>query len=172
MIVRPGVLLVLVLAGAALPVAFSTRRLQASQSRLAEASARLERVGEDARHVVELRTREERVADRKRPKQDVIARVNAVLGATGIPASQFGGLRLESDSDIPGASGGARYRRQSMAVDLKGLTVAELTAFLTEWRASQLLWTPSRLDLTHLRDRKDGDRYDAGIVITATYVAD
>jgi hypothetical protein len=106
MIVRSGVLVALVLAGVALPVAFSARRLQVSQGQLTEASARLERIGHDARRVVELRARQERVAERKRPKQDVIARVNEVLGTTGIPASQFGGLRLESDSDAPGSSGG------------------------------------------------------------------
>ena len=128
-------------------------------------------------HSIErLRSLQERVAERKRPEQDVIARINTVLDEAGLPARHFSSVRPESDSAMPGQGTegtGGTYRRQTLRVSLQDLTVRELGAFLSHWQSAQPLWTPSRIEINHARaNRAETDRYDAVILITATYVAE
>jgi hypothetical protein len=96
-----------------------------------------------------------------------------VLFAAGIPADRFGSLRSESDAALPGAGQGRpAYRRQSMSVSLVRLTVAEVGEFFSEWVRTQPLWTPTRIDLTHVRDTVVPPLYDMTLIVAATYIGE
>ncbi len=170
---RPPILLAVLAVVLMLCLAASARRLTAAQADLEAGYASLQSVADEGRRVLELRARQQRVAERKRPEQDVIARVNAVLAEAGIPANRFAGLRPDSDAALPGAGeGGPQYRRQTVQVMLRQLTVPELGAFLGGWSVSQDLWTPARIELTHTRDRTNPRSYDVTMAISAIYVSD
>ncbi len=156
-----------------LPLAISANRVAGARSELTAARSSLVRIADSAQHIVDLRGEQERIAEHKRPEQDVIARVNTTLAETGIPPEHFGGLRPESDAALAGSGHTPiAYRRQSVRVSLNDLSIAQLGAFLSQWSATQQLWTPTRIELTHARSRQSSDRYDATILITATYLAD
>src|SRR5262245_3941957 len=157
---RP-LLMLAVLAGIlALPIAISANRLVGARSQLATAQASLVQASGDARRILELRAKQETIAEHTRPDQDVIARVNSVLAETGIPQVHFGGLRPESDSALPttgGPGGGpSPYRRQSVRVTFNEITVSQLGGFLGAWEAAQPLWAPSRIELKHSRQIPEG----------------
>lgn len=173
MSVRVMVVCGAMLAGLCLPVAISARRLEVAEARLQAAQELLHGTASDAERVLELRSRQERVAEDKRPEQDVIARVNACLTRADIPLERFGGVRPEADAAVAGGGDGARaYRRQAVRISLNRMTVTQLGAFLADWHASQPLWTPTRIDLVHGRDEADPDSYDASVLVAATYLAD
>ena len=156
-----------------LPLAISANRLGTAHSELAVGRSSLVRIADSAQRIVDLRGAKQRIAEHKRPEQDVIARVSAALAEAGIAAKHFGGLRPESDAALAGSGHTPiAYRRQSVRVSLNDLSIAQLGAFLFEWSATQRLWTPTRIELTHARSRQGSDRYDATILITATYLAD
>jgi hypothetical protein len=173
MIRHPAILLALVAAVLSLPVALSARRLSERQCDLYAAKSQLLTTAADAERVIELRSRQQRVAEQRRPEQDVISRVNAVLDAVQIPAAHFGGLQPETDAALPGTGrGGPEYRQQSLRISLRQLKTSELGAFLGEWRATQELWTPTRIELTHARSAQAPDLYDVVLLVTATYITD
>ncbi len=156
-----------------LPLAISANRLGTAHSELAVGRSSLVRIADSAQRIVDLRGAKQRIAEHKRPEQDVIARVSAALAEAGIAAKHFGGLRPESDAALAGSGHTpVAYRRQSVRVSLNDLSITQLGAFLSQWSATQQLWTPTRIDLTHARSRQGSDRYDATILITATYLAD
>ncbi|MEE8154273.1 MAG: hypothetical protein V3T53_04860 [Phycisphaerales bacterium] len=156
-----------------LPLVISANRLAEARSQLVAARSSLVRIADSAQRIVQLRGEQERIAEHKRPEQDVIARVSAALAQAGIAAKHFGGLRPESDAALAGTGHtGIAYRRQSVRVSLNDLSITQLGAFLSRWSATQRLWTPTRIELTHARSRQGSDRYDATILITATYLAD
>ena len=170
---RPPILLAVLAVVLMLCLAASGRRLTAAQAQLEGGFASLQTASDEGRRVLELRAKQQRVAERKRPEQDVIARVNAVLAEAGIPASRFAGLRPDSDAALPGAEvGGAEYRRQTVQIMLRQLTVPELGEFLRAWSVSQDLWTPARIELTHSRNRASPGSYDVTMAISAVYVSD
>ncbi len=161
------------LAGLFLPIAVSARRLEIAEARLEAGRELLRTTAADAERVLELRLRQERVAEDKRPEQDVIARVNACLARADIPLERFGGVRPEADAAVAGSADSARaYRRQSVRISLNRMTVAQVGAFLAAWHATQPLWTPTRIELGHGRDKADLDSYDASVLVAATYLAD
>ena len=121
----------------------------------------------DAQSIIDLRSKQQVVSERKRPERDVIAKVNATLADVGIPNNHFDSLRPESDGALPDSM----YRRQSVRINLNEITVAELGAFLNQWSITQKLWTPTRIELLHSRDKSNADRYNITILITATYLA-
>lgn len=156
-----------------LPLVIGANRLGTARSQFVAARSSLVRIAGSAQRIVELRGAQERIAEHKRPEQDVIARVSAALAQAGIAAEHFGGLRPESDAALAGTGpSGVAYRRQSVRVSLNDLSIAQLGAFLAQWSATQRLWTPTRIELTHARSSRGSDRYDATILITATYLAD
>ncbi len=150
------------------PIVVSTSRLNDAQRQLNAALTAQQRLIDEAQQIIRLRSKQQRIAEHKRPEQDVIARVNTTLAGAGIPPERFGGLRPESDAALPNTA----YRRQSVRITLDELSIIELGAFLSQWSATQRLWTPTRIELTHARSRQGADRYDAAILITATYLAD
>ncbi len=162
-------------AGLFLPVAISARRLEAAEARLRAGGELLLQTAADAERVHELRLRQQRVAEDKRPEQDVIARVNTCLARAEIPVERFGGVRPEADAAMSGGGGGdgdRAYRRQTVRISLSRMTVAQLGVLLTTWHATQALWTPTRIELVHARDKADPGSYDVSVLVVATYLAD
>ena len=156
-----------------LPLVISANRLGKARSQFVAARSSLVRIADSAQHIVDLRGAQPRIAEHKRPEQDVIARISAALAQASIAAEHVGGLRPESDAALAGTDHtGIAYRRQSVRVSLNDLSIAQLGAFLSQWSATQRLWTPTRIELAHVRSRQGSDRYDATILITATYLAD
>ncbi len=172
MTIRPAAILAVLLAALSVPGVASASRVARYQSQLQTARLSLSKSADDARRILELRATRKRIAEQKRPEQDVIARVNATLAEAGIPLERFGGLRPESDSALPGdRQGPAAYRRQTVRITLNQLSVPQLGAFLSTWIAAQNLWIPTRIDLSHVRETVDPARYDTTILISATYIA-
>jgi hypothetical protein len=171
---RPSVILLLVGAAALLVIMLGVRRMHAAGQHLTAAQAMLNQTARDVQRVADLRGKHERIAERKRPEQDVIARVNTVLAEVGIPSNRFGGLRPASDTTLgsPSAANAVQYRQQSVQVTLTELSVGQLGDFLQKWTATQPLWVPTRIELTHARQSDGSDKaYAAQIQLSATYVS-
>ncbi len=155
------------IAALCIPIVVSASRLSDARMQHDAALTAQQRAIDEAQQIIRLQSKQQRIAEHKRPEQDVIARVNATLAEAGIPPERFGGLRPESDAALPDST----YRRQSVRISLDELSIAQLGAFLGQWSQSQHLWTPTRLELSHTRNRIDDDRYNVVILITATYLA-
>ncbi len=156
-----------VMLAAAGSVLLSAGRLSRARAHDRSAISSLEGVAHDAGRVLALRASRQTVAEQKRPEQDVIARVNAVLAEAGLGERHFGGLRPESDSAVPGSA----RRRQTLRITLRQLGLSELGAFLERWAVSQELWTPTRVELSRAQTQADPGRYDVSMLIAATYIA-
>ncbi len=150
-----------------IPIVVSASRLSEARMQRDAALTAQQRIIDEAQKIIRLQSKQQRIAEHKRPEQDVIARVNTTLTEAGIPPERFGGLRPESDAALPDSA----YRRQSVRISLNELSITQLGAFLDQWSQSQQLWTPARLELSHARSKLDDDRYDVVILITATYLA-
>lgn len=123
--------------------------------------------------VTMLRAQQQTIAERKRPAQDVIARVEQALAEAGVPSSHFSGVRPDADAPVPGSQGQRiTLRRQSVRISLTRFTVAELGEFLAAWTQAQKLWLPTRIELIHVEKEVDPARYDVTLLVTATYVSD
>jgi hypothetical protein len=122
----------------------------------------------NARRVIQLAAAGERVADGQRPTHDVIARVNEALAEAGVSARALTDLRAEGDRTVD--AGPPELRRQTVAATLEPLTLGELGRFLVEWRATQPLWTVTRIDISH-KGRDDEATLSCRLVFAATYVA-
>lgn len=169
---RPVMILGGLLTVLSLPVLTSTARLKGAESQLATATLNLNQTIGDSQRILELRARQQTIAEQKRPDQDVIARVNAVLAEAGIPSDRFGGLRPESDAALPGPNQNATgYRRQSVRITLNELSVDQIGSFLSKWTQTQPLWIPSRIELTHSRNASNAGQYSLNLLLSATYVA-
>lgn len=157
----------------ALPLLISTNRHADAQTRLASAQSSLSQTLDQARRIMDLRGRQQTIAEQKRPDQDVIARVNTVLAEAGIPSDRFGGLSPESDAALPSADPTAAHihRRQSVRITLNDLTVSQIGEFLARWSVSQPLWVPARIELTHSRNEKTPEQYTLNVLLSATYLA-
>jgi hypothetical protein len=128
----------------------------------------LEQTAADLREWSDLRTQREVVSAAKRPTQDVIAQVNAVLREIGIPTERLKGLEPESDVALAG-----RYRTQTIRLALEKVTLREVGSFLLAWRSAKTVWTPRSIELTQVADKDNSSgSLDARLVIAATYLSD
>jgi hypothetical protein len=146
-------------------------RVNALAAAREDAARELQSLGQttaDLREWSDLRTQREVVSAAKRPTQDVIAQVNAVLRDAGIPTERLKGLEPESDVALAG-----RYRTQTIRLALERVTLREVGSFLAAWRAARTVWTLHSIELTQVVN-KDGSSggLDARIVIAATYLSD
>ena len=82
---RGSILALLMAVVLVLPLTISARRLGHARAQLRSGQALLVSTTDAARRVLDLRARQQRVAEHKRPQQDVIARVNSALAAAEIP---------------------------------------------------------------------------------------
>ncbi|MCI0353302.1 MAG: hypothetical protein L0Z53_28110 [Acidobacteriales bacterium] len=170
---HPAMTLGVVAGVLSLPIMLSAARLNSASSRLTTASLNLEQTIQDAQRILELRAKQQTIAEHKRPDQDVIARVNTVLAESGITSDRFGGLRPESDAAVPHSkANGAAYGRQSVRITLNELSVSQVGAFLARWSQTQPLWIPSRIELTHSRSATDAGQYTLNLLLSATYVSE
>ncbi len=154
------------------PLALSARRMESAQSLLESSRSQLRSTTNTAQRVMDLRVRKQQIADRKRPEQDVIARVTSSLARAGVPSDRLAGLRPDSDSALRIDSDEGTYRRQAIRFSLTRLSIAELGAFLSDWRRSHPLWTPTQIELLHARNQTDVDRYDVSILLSTIYLAE
>ena len=148
-------------------VVLRVNALAAAREDVARELQSLEQTASDLREWSELKTQREVVSAAKRPTQDVIAQVNAVLRDAGVPTERLKGLEPESDVALAG-----RYRTQTIRLALEGVTLREVGSFLAAWRAAKTVWTPRSIELTQVVD-KDGasSGLDARLVIAATYLS-
>ena len=149
-------------------VALRARALGDAQDAVAVEARSLQQTGADLAELADLQTQREVVAAAKRPTNDVIAQVNAVLRDAGIPTARL--KALEPEADVPLAG---RYRSQTLRFALERLSLPEIGSFLAAWRAAETVWTPRAIELTHAA-APDGSSlgYDTRIVIAATYLSD
>ncbi|MCP3903514.1 MAG: hypothetical protein GY715_07740 [Planctomycetes bacterium] len=170
--IRPTILVLLVLVALSVPTVLAVGRLANANAALVQARSSLRQTHARVEQVRRLRSTVQRVDDARRPKQDLIARVNAALASAGLPERHFGALNLGADATLPGrvGSGDLVYKRQSVRISLKQLALPEIGRFLAEWTRSQPLWTPQRIDLARPAGRNTRDRYDVTLVVEATYV--
>jgi len=175
-------LILLGLAASSLAVAISERRLVQARGDFAAAQIALQQAAGDAQEIMDLRAARQTVESHQRPTQDVIAQVNSVLADVGIPSRALRSLAPESEgsavASAPTAQGG-RLLQQSLRLVLEDLTPEQVGAWLAQWRIAQPIWTPTRIELAHSRIagageavNRDGNRYDATILLTALYLAD
>lgn len=170
---RKAVFVLLVIGIVGLPIAWSANRLATAKQNRLVTTARVAHIRSQAETVLDLRSREQIVAERKRPEQDVISRINAILDESGIPSNRFAGLNSEAETAVNSASK-SPLRRQSVRVTFNDLSISEIGEFLDRWNTTQPLWIPARIELTHDRggDANDAGRYTMIIVLSATYIAD
>lgn len=169
MTLRPSFLLA-VLAGICLLIlALLASRLHSAQKDLSAVEARLALAADQARELLDLRTREETISLGQRPREDLLAQLNAALGQLAIPA-RLTSLQQESDRELSGAEG---LRRQAMRLTLQPIEPADLGRFLDRWQSAQSIWTPTSIELTRLRAMRDGSTgYAATLRLAATYIDD
>jgi hypothetical protein len=151
-------------------VALRARALAQVQDDVAREVVALDRTSADLDELTELRRERAVVAESRRPTQDLIAQVNAALRNAGVATDRMKSLDPEADTPLAG-----RYRSQTLRVTLERLSLREVGAFLASWRAAKTVWTPRSLELAHVAGsdgKSPSDRYDARVVIAATYLSD
>lgn len=171
MTLRPSILILALVGLLSVPILASAGRLNSVRSQLQTAKTNFDQTVRDSQRIVELRAKHQTIAEQKRPDQDIIARVSGVLAESGIPTDRFGGLRPESDTAMP-TTGQSRslYRKQSVRITLNDLSIPQVGEFLSRWHASQPLWVPNRIELTHAREKANEGRYSLNLLLTAIYV--
>ena len=152
-------------------------RLGRVQNGLEEATLELASAEQQATELAQLRQAKERISPRERPKQDVIALMNAVMADAGIPGERLKSLESESSESLsPTASGSSvsgRYRCQAVAMSLESLTPEQVGKLLLELRRRQSVWSPALLELSHVRTQPEsGNLYHLRLRISATYLSD
>lgn len=130
--------------------------------------AALDQTAADLREWSDLKSQREIVSGAKRPTQDVIAQVNAVLRDAGVPTDRL--KNLEPEADVPVAG---RYRTQTIRLSLEKVALRDVGSFLAAWRAAKTVWTPRSIELTQVA-APDGSStgLNARVVIAATYLSD
>ena len=165
---RATLVVALAALAAALALSLQGRRLRDAAQDGQSARARVESLADDARAVLRLRDTAATASEDERPTADVIALVNRVLTAAGVPTSRFQGCSPEGDAPVPGS---ADLRRQSVRVAFKDLAVADVGAFLAAWRDAGTAWTPTAVEINHAGDDRS-QAYDAQVVLAAAYHGD
>lgn len=130
-----------------------------------------------AREVLDLSSRHQRVAAGERPPQDVIAQINRTLAEVGIRSDRLTGLQPVADSALGGggiaSAASGQYRRQSVSATIDRVQPAEIGRFLAEWRRTQPMWVPTRIELFHVRQQQPGGNlYSMRLEMTAIYLSD
>lgn len=163
-----GLMVAAVLAAGTFFVTVRARALGSAEAAADAEVTALERAVADLEELEALKGQREVVAAAKRPTNDVIAQVNAVLRDSGIPTTRL--KALEPEADVPLAG---RYRSQTIRLALERLSLQEVGGFLGAWRDAATVWTPRSIELSHVSTQDGGDAgFDVRIVIAATYLSD
>src|SRR5262245_65398581 len=165
---RLGLALGATLAVAAFVVALRASALTRAREEADREQVALEQTSADLREWAELKVAREVVAAVKRPTQDVIAQVNAVLRDAGVPTERL--KNLEPEADVPV---GGRYRTQTIRLSLEKVALRDVGSFLAAWRAAKTAWTPRSIELTQVAtpDGKESQGLEARVVLAATYLS-
>ena len=172
----------------ALVAAVAGRWLGSCEDRLREAEASAADASRVVSEVLQLRGQRERASLRAQQKQDVLARILDTVAACGIEkgvqweVAPGSGGRSASGGDVGGSGGsggsGGRYAQQTMRLSVRNVRLQDLGRFVERWRVAQPLWTISGFDLVRVvptvsasSKAPQGERFDAGITITAPYIA-
>jgi hypothetical protein len=157
----------------ALAAAWTWSRSQAQRLEAREAAAMA--TASDASQLLALRGRRERASLNERPRQDLIARVNTTMSATGISARALSGVTTDADGPLLTAANRGEVpslRSQAMRVAFKAIEPRQLGLFLEHWRSNQALWTPTAIELTRFPSKDPAqERFDASLVLSVIYVA-
>jgi hypothetical protein len=172
MLRRSGSILAIVMAFSLLAVSVGMKRLRSAAAGFQSDGEQLTATVSDAREIVRLRRQSQRAEERRRPEQDLISRVHAVMSEAGLPVQDhFKSLRGESDQTLPGND---RYRQQTVTLHLQRVEPRQVGAFLHAWTEAQPVWTISKIELVHERDQNSLDLniFSAAMTFTAIYIAD
>jgi hypothetical protein len=173
MTIDPKIAAAAVLAACVLAATVSARRCLNAKEAADTAIEAKQSVERNAATILALRQQKARVELRERPKQDVIAQVNAVLAEAGIGSDRFQGLEREGDEAVGDITSATRTRRQSLRLTLDRLSPTDLGAFLGKWRAAQPAWAVSRIELLHdKKDVTDANRFTVHLLLASTYIPD
>lgn len=146
-------------------LSFQGRRWQSAEAERSQKRSSLEALAADARAVLRLRSKSAITNDSERPTADVIAIVNRVLTGAGVPTTRFAGCQPEGDAPVPGATD---LRRQSVRLNLQGMTTADAGAFLDSLRREETVWTPTSVEMNHVGDDRS-QTFDVQVVLSAVY---
>lgn len=162
-------------------VSASYIRYDQSAASIDRTDSQLRTISEHARELIALREATEIAIDRPRPAQDLLATVNDTLRSIDLSTNRDSRIELDSDHAIDRGleNDGIEYRQQVVDVRLDRMTVAEIGAFLNQWRRTQPLWTPIELSLLHSQSNTERDgnqdsrheRYDLLLTVAAVYIA-
>ena len=183
---RQRVLIILLLLVAIATVVISSNRLITASSNNHAATNTLQQVRRDAATILSLRDQVETVSIKARPTEDVIALINSALAGSGLSSNHLADVRNESDAALnmrstagerrsaAGNLGGLEgYRRQSVSINLRNMSIGDLGSFLIAWREVQSIWTITRLTLNHSRSRShtSSNIYEINLIISAIYLS-
>ncbi|MBI4881786.1 MAG: hypothetical protein HY812_19315 [Planctomycetes bacterium] len=146
-------------------------RFTSARAAHAQALLSCEATAREAQEVARLRALRATASLQQKPPSDVIALVNEVLAAAGVPSRHFSGLTPEGEGRLQG--GMETLREQKVRLTLNAIPLPDLGAFLARFSEVQSLWIPVSFELTHPRqaDAPQGG-YDVQVVLAAVYHAE
>ncbi len=146
--------------------------LRASSARTAafDASVRLAATTRDAEELVRLRAGSQAVSLGPRPSEDAFAEIRRVLTVAGVPSSRLRSVQPAGERALRSGSLEVQHREQSVRLTLEPVSLAEVGAFLTNWREASPQWAPSTIELaSRSRSNEAEGRYTATITLSALY---
>jgi hypothetical protein len=133
-----------------LVVVWAVRTAVNDRSNLRSVLAQRTMLSEQVKQFQALRVRQEDTIYGAQPESDFEQRISESLQAAGLSTRTPYTARREADQDHRNAQQqltGLRERRAS--VEIPRLSPDRIGRFLVHWQASQKLWTPDRIRLTH-----------------------
>ncbi len=147
-------------------------RAASAHAAVAGASQRLAATTGDAQELVRLRVGTQAVSLGPRPSDDTIAEVRRVLTVAGVPSARLRSVQPTGERALRSGSQEVQHREQLVRVTLEPVSLAEVGAFLTNWREASPQWAPSSIELaSRSRGNEAEGRYTATITLSALYAA-
>ncbi len=125
--------------------AWSADRALEARAEAARAGTALAALAADARELAVLRSQAPGETDAPRPASELPARLTAVLGACGLPASAVQNFSAEASRRDPQVQGAQRERASLV---LGQVTLPQVGRFLGAWRDAEPEWVVSAIELT------------------------
>lgn len=170
---------------ACLLLAAAIMRSRGTEGEFRSAATRAEETARVVRHLANLRERRQWVSVGVRRTDDVIASAKQSLRLAGLGDRFLTEVRPESDAPLPGYSDAANasLRLQTVAITLRGITMAQLGVFLVAWTEQSPAWRVTRLSTTPTAGatrtpQRDSERssitgtFDVLISVSAVYMED
>ncbi len=133
-----------------IPPIISGSRLGRAINQEAIAQNSLNDLTRNAKSILNLRSQRQSIALHKRPPNEVIPLINALLNDANLPTTRLSNLSSRSSGNYsPSDQNNSTLHHQSMTLILSHMTITDLGGFLGAWHAADHLWTITRLDLIH-----------------------